>query len=391
MAGQEAYLGRIERIGRNHVLSGWFSSKHPLRHLDLSLFTAAVALAGLGCVAIFSATRPSQLAFGHDPNFYLKRQLAFLALAMVVFVISLLFDYRQLRGLSPLVYAAGIGLLFLVLTPVGHTSAGAQRWITVGILQIQPSEIMKIALIVALAAIWGDKGTDPGLGKVLLAMALAAVPAGLIYLQPDLGTVLVMVFLAFSIVLVAGARLRWIALLVVLGIGAFALVLHLGLLHQYQIQRLTAFLDPKSSNQAAYNLRQSRIAVSSGGLTGKGLFKGTQTNLDYVPENHTDFIFTVIGEETGFAGSILLIALASFIIWRALRIAMMSRDQFGARLAAGVAAMMAFQLFINVGMTIGIVPVVGIPLPFVSYGGSSLLTSFCAVGILMNVHMRRFV
>jgi len=278
-----------------------------------------------------------------------------------------------------------------VLSPIGHTTLGAQRWITLGILQIQPSEIMKLVLIVALSALWADKGANTGLGRVVLAVALAAVPAGLIYLQPDLGTVLVLVFLAFSIVVVAGARLRWIGLLVVLSAGVFVLVLHLGLLHDYQIKRLTAFLDQSSKSTAAYNLQQSRTAVASGGLTGKGLFRGTQTNLDYVPENHTDFIFTVVGEETGFAGSLLLIGLFSFIIWRALRIAMMSKDQFGARLAAGVAAMLAFQLFVNVGMTIGIVPVVGIPLPFVSYGGSSLLTSFCAVGILMNIHMRRFV
>jgi rod shape determining protein RodA len=225
----------------------------------------------------------------------------------------------------------------------------------------------------------------------VLAVALAAIPAGLIYLQPDLGTVLVLVFLAFSVVLVAGAKLRWMALLVILGAGVFVLVLHLGLLHDYQIKRLTAFLDQSSNSTAAYNLRQSRTAVASGGLTGKGLFRGTQTNLDYVPENHTDFIFTVVGEETGFLGSLLLIGLMSFLIWRALRIAMLSKDQFGSRLAAGIAAMLAFQLFINVGMTIGIVPVVGIPLPFVSYGGSSLLTSFCAVGILMNIHMRRFI
>jgi rod shape determining protein RodA len=313
-----------------------------------------------------------------------------MALSLVIFVISMLFDYRQLRGLAPMIYLAGLGLLLLVLSPIGHTSLGAQRWITVGILQIQPSEIMKLVIIVTLAALWADKGADSGFGKVGLAVLLAAVPAGLIYLQPDLGTVLVLVFLAFSIVLVSGAKLRWIALLVVLGIGAVVLVMNLGLLHAYQIQRITGFLDQKSNSTAAYNLRQSRTAVASGGLTGKGLFKGTQTNLDYVPENHTDFIFTVVGEETGFAGSLLLLGLLAFLIWRSLRIAVISRDQFGSRLAAGIAAMLAFQVFINVGMTIGIVPVVGIPLPFVSYGGSSLLTSFAAVGLLMNIHMRRF-
>ncbi len=388
---QDISYGRVERIGSHQILTGWLSARHPLRHLDVSLFTAAVAAAGIGCVAIYSATRPSLLALGSDPNFYLKRQLAFLALSLVIFVISMLFDYRQLKGLAPLIYLGGLGLLFLVLSPIGHTSLGAQRWITVGILQIQPSEIMKLVIIVTLAALWADKGANSGFGRVALAVVLAAVPAGLIYLQPDLGTVLVLVFLAFSIVLVSGARLRWIALLVVLGVACFVLVLNLGLLHAYQIQRITGFLDQKSNSTAAYNLRQSRTAVASGGLTGKGLFKGTQTNLDYVPENHTDFIFTVVGEETGFAGSLLLIGLLGFLIWRALRIAVLSRDQFGSRLAAGIAAMLAFQVFINVGMTIGIVPVVGIPLPFVSYGGSSLLTSFAAVGVLINVHMRRFM
>jgi rod shape determining protein RodA len=391
MARQDIFLGRVETIGGHQILSGWLSAKHPLRHMDLTLFFAAIATAVVGCIAIYSATRPSLLALGKDPNFYLKRQLAFLALAMIIFVISLLFDYRQLKGLSPLIYVAGIGLLVLVLSPIGHTTLGAQRWITVGILQIQPSEIMKLVVIIALSALWADKGANSGLGRVALAVTLAAIPSGLIYLQPDLGTVLVLVFLAFSVVLVAGAKLRWIALLVILGAGVFVLVLHLGLLHDYQIKRLTAFLDQSSKSQAAYNLRQSRTAVASGGLTGKGLFRGTQTNLDYVPENHTDFIFTVVGEETGFFGSLLLIGLMSFLIWRALRIAMLSKDQFGSRLAAGIGAMLAFQLFINVGMTIGIVPVVGIPLPFVSYGGSSLLTSFGAVGILMNIHMRRFI
>lgn len=395
MARQSAYMGRVESIGGQRVRSGWLSAKHPLRHLDLTLFSAALVLATLGCVAIYAATKPSQIAFGGDPNAFLKRQVAFFGLAMVVFVVSMLFDYRQLRGISPIIYGVGVAALIMVLSPIGHSALGAQRWINLGFLQIQPSEIMKLVLIVALAALWSERSAESGLEKVLLAVCLAGVPVALIYLQPDLGTVLVLVFVAFAILLVSGARLRWIGLLLVVGAGGIALVLNLGLLNSYQIQRLTAFLQPKSTNVAVaaaqHNLQQSKIAVSSGGLTGKGLFQGTQTNLDYVPENQTDFIFTVVGEETGFAGSLLVIGLLSFIIWRAIRIAMISRDQFGTRLAAGVAAMLAFQLFINVGMTIGLVPIVGIPLPFVSYGGSSLLTSFCGVGILMNIHMRRFV
>ena len=401
---RDLYLGRVEQIGRQRVQSGPLSAKHPIRHLDLTLFSAAVVLAFLGCVAIYAATKPRQIAFGQDPNAFLKRQVAFFAIALVVFLVSCLVDYRKLRPIAPAIYGVGVLALLLVLSPIGHTAAGAQRWINLGFLQIQPSEITKLVLIVTLAALWSERAPDDGLLKVVIAVALTAVPVALIYLQPDLGTVLVLVFVSFTIMLISGTKLRWLGLMVLAGAAGIALVLNLGLLHSYQIHRLTAFLKPTAAHTSGplsaddqalaavqHNLTQSKIAVSSGGLTGKGLFKGTQTNLDYVPENQTDFIFTVVGEETGFAGSLLVIGLLSFLIWRAIRIAMMSRDQFGSRLAAGVAAMLAFQLFINVGMTIGLVPIVGIPLPFVSYGGSSLLTSFCAVGLLMNIHMRRFV
>ncbi|MGH2718194.1 MAG: rod shape-determining protein RodA [Actinomycetota bacterium] len=388
---QDTYL-RTGGLHRGRVTPAAFiSAKSPLRHLDLSLFLAATTLAAIGCVMIYSATRYSQLLTHPDPTYYLKRQLAFLALGLVVFLISVLFDYRRLRSLAPIIYLGGLALLLLVLTPIGHSQLGAQRWITVGILQIQPSEIMKLVIIVSLAALWADRSIDSGPGKVFAAVGLTALPAALVYVQPDLGTVLVMLFAAFTIIIVAGAELRWLGLLVGVGIIAVFLALHLGLIHQYQLDRVTGFLNQKSNSSSAYNLRQSKVAVSSGGLTGKGLGNGTQTNFNYVPENQTDFIFTVVGEETGFMGSILVIALLAFVIWRALRIAVLSRDHFGTRLAGGIAAMLAFQLFINVGMTIGIVPIVGIPLPFISYGGSSLLTSFCSVGILMNIHMRRFV
>ncbi|HEU5002467.1 MAG TPA: rod shape-determining protein RodA [Actinomycetota bacterium] len=402
MAGQGTYLGRTGTFGRQRVMAGPLSAKHPVRHVDLSLLAAAMALAVIGCVAVYSATRPHLLAVGTDPNYYLKRQLTYVALALIILLIAVMFDYRQLRTLAPLAYLGGLAGLLLVLTPIGQRQLGAQRWITVGILQIQPSELMKLVLIVALAALWAERGTDDGGPKVLIAVALAAIPAALVYLQPDLGTVLVLLFVSVTIIVVAGARLRWLGVLAAGGAVVIFLALHFGFIHQYQLARITGFLNQKSAAacqtqpnasgcSAAYNLGQSKIAVSSGGLTGKGLLKGTQTNLDYVPENQTDFIFTVIGEETGFLGSLLVIGLLAFLIWRALRIAVLARDQFGTRLAMGVAAMLAFQLFINVGMTIGIVPIVGIPLPFISYGGSSLLTSFCAVGILMNIHMRRFV
>jgi rod shape determining protein RodA len=202
----------------------------------------------------------------------------------------------------------------------------------------------------------------------------------------------VLAAVTFAVMLVGGGKLRWLVLVTAVGLLGFVVLLHLGLLHDYQVARLTGFLDPKNdSTRAGYNLAQSKLAVGSGGIIGRGLFKGTQTNLDFVPEQHTDFIFTAIAEETGFLGCLLLVGLFAFLVWRGLRIAMLSKDRFGTLLAAGVTGMVAFQVFVNIGMTVGIMPITGIPLPFVSYGGSSLMASFASVGLLMNIHMRRFL
>jgi rod shape determining protein RodA len=216
------------------------------------------------------------------------------------------------------------------------------------------------------------------------------LPALLIFLQPDLGTMMVLPAIAFAVLLVAGVKARWLALVTGAGVLAFVLMTHLGIVQQYQVERLTGFLDPAESSRAGYNLTQSKLAVGSGGVAGRGLFQGTQTNLDFVPEQHTDFIFTAIAEETGFLGSALLIGLYAALVWRGLRIAMLSKDRFGTLLAAGVTGMLAFQVFVNIGMTVGIMPITGIPLPLVSYGGSSLIATFASIGLLMNVHMRRF-
>ncbi|MGH2704548.1 MAG: rod shape-determining protein RodA [Actinomycetota bacterium] len=388
----DSLYGRVEQVGRERLVPRHLSKKAPIRHLDLSLLLVVSALSLVGAVAIYSATRTGLTSLNRDPHFFLKRQLAFLALALIAFLVMLLFDYRQLRGLAPLIYAAGLGMLILVLSPAGHTTAGAQRWINLGPLQMQPSEMTKIVLIVALAALCASERVPTGGARMVLALALTALPAALVHLQPDLGTVLLMGAIVLTVLLVAGIRGRWLAVLMAAAAAAVALVLQLGLLHDYQVARLTAFLDDKADLQlAGYNLAQSKIAIGSGGLVGKGLFRGTQTNLDYVPHQHTDFIFTVIGEEMGFVGSLAVVGLFSFLSWRCLRIAVLSKDRFGTYLAAGIAGMFVFQTFVNIGMTIGIIPITGIPLPFVSYGGSSLLTSFMAAGLLMNVHMRRFV
>jgi rod shape determining protein RodA len=224
-------------------------------------------------------------------------------------------------------------------------------------------------------------------------VGLVAGPAILIYLEPDLGTMMVFLALLAALLLVGGARLRHFLALAGTGLLAILFVLQAGLLQQYQIDRITAFLDPNPDVRSeAYNLTQSKIAIGSGGLRGKGLGgESTQTTLDFVPEQHTDFIFTAVGEQLGFLGSATLLCLFALLIWRALRIASMSRDLFGMMLASGIAALWAFQLFVNVGMTMGIMPITGIPLPFISFGGSSLLTNFIAVGLLLNVHMRRYL
>ena len=368
------------------------SAKSPLKHMDPILLATTISLCIFGLVAIYSATKPTLETLGEDPAFFLKKQIIFLSLGLVVFIAMLVFDYRQLRTLAPLLYGGGIILLILVLTPIGERVSGAQRWIDFGVLQLQPSEVMKTLLLIALAALLSDERVVPGFPQVAAAIGITGLPALLIFVQPDLGTLIAMTSILGVVLVLSRTKFRWILISALAGVVVFAVVFQLGLVRDYQVARVTAFLDADGDSQrAGYNLAQSKIAIGSGGFNGRGLFEGTQTNLDYVPEQHTDFIFTAIAEETGFRGSIVLIALFALLAWRALRISMLSRDLFGTLLAGGVAGMVVFQVFINIGMTMGIMPITGIPLPFVSYGGSSLLTSFAAVGLLMNVHMRRFM
>lgn len=391
MLGQGLSKERVEVLGRERFVSERMSAKAPIRHVDLSLLFVSLTLTGFGALAIYSATRRRQVVLEDDPHFFLKRQLIFLALASIAFLVTVLFDYRQLRGFAPILYGAGILMLLMVLTPLGHSTAGAQRWLNLYVLQVQPSELMKIILIVALASLYADERKDSE-SKLPVALLMTAVPTLLIYFQPDLGTLMVLGAVLIVTVMVSGTRARWLLLLALGGIVAFVAVLNLGLLKDYQVDRLTALLDPERDPQrAGYNAAQSQIAVAAGGVSGKGLFQGTQTNLDFVPEQHTDFIFTAIAEEAGFVGAVVTLGLFAFLIWRALRIAMLSKDDFGMLLGSGIAGMFAFQMFVNVGMTVGIMPITGIPLPFLSYGGSSLITSFVAVALLMNIHMRRFI
>jgi rod shape determining protein RodA len=365
----------------------------PIRHLDPILIGVSVALTIYGLLMVYSATHQGLEALGEDPGHYLKKQVAFLMLGMIVLLVSTVFDYRLVKVYAPFLYGATALLLFLVFTPLGGEAAGAQRWITLLGFQFQPSEVSKIILVAMLAAYLSEIRVygELRLEHVWRAAGLAALPMVLVSLQPDIGTSMVFAVILVAVLIVAGAKPKHIGVLALAAlIGLFG-AFRVGIVQDYQIDRLTGFLDPaKDPDRVGYNKAQSEIAIGAGGLFGSGYGHGTQTNLDFVPEQHTDFIFTVVGEEFGFAGAILLLTLYGVLVWRGFRIAMLSRDTFGTLLALGVTSMLALQIFVNIGMTIGIMPITGIPLPFLSYGGTALVTNFLAVGLLLNVHMRRF-
>jgi rod shape determining protein RodA len=360
------------------------------RHIDVGMALAAIGVACFGLLMIYSASRDKLALQGSDPAFFLKRQSAFVLAGVVVMILAASVDYRRLRDFAPILYGTSVFLLLAIYSPLGQKHKGAQAWFQIGAYQIEPSEFSKIALIVGMAALCANyKGVLSGRNLAVI-LGLAAVPLALIYKQPDLGTALVLGAILIGMLLVGGVQGRHMAVLVAVGVIAIVAVLHFGVLQKYQRDRLTAFLDSSSNVRATYNLNQSKIAVSSGGVLGKGLFKGTQTNLSYVPEQQTDFIFTAVGEQLGLVGSALLLGLFVLMVWRTWQAAATARDQTGTLLCVGVLAMLVFQIFENVGMTMGIMPIAGIPLPFMSYGGSAIITEFAAVGLVLNVGMRRF-
>ena len=385
---------RVQRELRARVQDRWARRNAPVRHVDVVLILTTLALAAIGLLMIRSATYQRLAAQGIETTFFVTRQLIALGVAVVAGTVAAVWDYRHLRGYSPVIYAFVLVLLVAVLTPLGVDANGAQRWIALpGGFNLQPSELAKLAVIIAVAALLHESRGRPNFGVVLLTVILVGVPMVLVFLEPDLGTSIVFVWLAIVLLLVGGASFWHLGLLGAGGIGAVILGLRLEFIEDYQLARLTAFLDagnPELTQSLTFHTHQSLIAVGSGQLFGKGLYEGTQTNLAYVPENHTDFIFTVIAEEFGFVGALVVLGLFAVLVWRGLRIAATAKDLFGTLLATGIVSLFVLQVFVNVGMTIGIMPVTGIPLPFVSYGGTSLMMSFTLVGILLNVHSRRF-
>ena len=380
------------RRQREAVQRTWTGVHAPARHVDPLLALTAVALSLLGLVFIYSATSPVLESGGLDPLLFVNRQLIALGVGLAAMAVAMSVDYRVLQVWAPVLYGVAIVML-IVLAIVGEAVSGSARWLVIGGLQFQPSELAKPALIVVLAALFHERRESAlGLRALVEALALAAVPMVLVILQPDLGTAMVFVAITFAVLLLARVRVRYMAALAVIGVVSILGALQLDLIQEYQLERLTSFLNPEAADvqDDLYNLNQAQIAIGSGQLAGQGLFEGTQTQLSYVPENHTDFIFTVPAEELGFLGSSLVLGLFGMLLYRGLRIAALSRDTFGTLIAGGVVAVIAFQAFINIGMSLGLMPITGLPLPFLSYGGTSLISTFILIGILQNVHMRRF-
>ena len=388
-AAQDASAGRLQREA---VQQKWMGAYAPARHVDPVLALVAIGMSLLGLVFIYSATHPILERSGLDPLVYVNRQLISLAIGMVAMIVAAAIDYRVLRVWAPVLYVGSIVLL-IVLAIVGEAVSGSARWLVVGGFQFQPSELAKPALIVVLAALFHERREDAlGLRALVEAVVLAAVPMVLVLAQPDLGTAMVFVAITFAVLLLARVRVRYMAALAVIGVLSIVGALQLDLIQEYQLERLTSFLNPEAADvqDDLYNLNQAQIAIGSGQLAGQGLFQGTQTQLSYVPENHTDFIFTVPAEELGFIGGALILGLYALLLSRGFRIAAMSRDTFGTLVAGGVVAVIAFQVFINIGMSLGLMPITGLPLPFLSYGGTSLIATFILIGILQSIHMRRY-
>lgn len=363
------------------------------RALDWPLLLAVVGLVVLGTLLVWSATSHRTDLTGGDPTAYLRKQLVNVAIGAVLLGVVLVADHRWVRVAAPLVYLASIIGLVLVLV-AGATINGSRSWLVVGGMSIQPSEFAKLAVIIGMALVLAERAAgrwraQVGTVEVVLMLLVAAVPALLIIAQPDLGTMLVLTATVLGVLAASGAPRRWLALLGLAGAAVAGLAVAGGVLKAYQVDRFLAFLNPDLDPRGAgYNVEQARIAVGNGGLLGQGLFHGTQTRSGFVPEQHTDFVFTVAGEELGLVGAAALVLLLGVVLWRALRIAARTDDVFGRVAAAGIACWFGFQAFQNIGMCLGIMPVTGVPLPFVSYGGSSLFASLLAIGLLENIHLR---
>lgn len=361
---------------------------------DPVLTIAVGILLFMGTLLVYAATRDWYATNGLDPQYYLKRHIINIAIGLALAWGTTVIDYRLLRAYTPFLWGLGVlGLTFVLLPGVHSEVNGAKAWIPLpGGFQIQPAEMAKISIIIGISMLLSERAHDsdePTSKDILRALGVAAVPVVLILLQPDMGTVFIISASIVAILGISGAPMKWVASLLILAVLGGVVATKAGVISEYQVKRLQSFVDPSADSQGSgYQLRQARITVGSGGLLGTGLFNGPQTNGRFVPEQQTDFIFTVAGEELGFLGAGFIILLYIIILMRAFGIARRSSDPYGQMVCTGVIAWFAFQTFENIGMTLGLMPMTGVPLPFMSYGGSSMFANLIGFGILQNVHAR---
>ena len=373
------------------TLSSIGTHLHKKDRFDISLFLALIVLGFVGVVMVYGATKVPQANAGLNSHYFVERQAIFVVLGIAAMYVVSLIDYRRLEIVATPFYV--IGLLSLVgIFVVGSSSLGAQRWYSFGFIQIQPSEFFVLILIVAIATYSQRRPDGLTMKDVVRLLVMSAVPFLLIFKQPDLGTAIIIVLTVGAMLVIAGVPPRFMTLLVVVGsIGVVAAV-YLDVLKRYQVDRITSFVNQNSTNPLIapliYETKNAKNAIGSGGIHGVGLFHGLQTTLGYVPEQWTDFIFTVIGEQLGFIGSIMILALLGFIGLRMFRIGRLAKDMMGKLICIGVFVFFAFSCFENIGMTMGIMPITGIPLPLLSYGGSSVLVFFVSGGLVLSVSRR---
>ncbi|MEV6752102.1 rod shape-determining protein RodA [Streptomyces sp. NPDC051214] len=396
MAGNNGFSVSGYGPERSSLSARLFARDSLVRRMDWPILLSAIALSAIGSALVYSATRNRTELVGDDPYSFLLKHLLNTGIGIALMAGTVWLGHRTLRTAVPILYGISVFLVLLVLTPLGATINGAHAWIVLGGgFSLQPSEFVKITIILGMAMLLaarvdaGDR-VHPDHRTVLQALGLAAVPILIVLLMPDLGSVMVMAMIVLGVLLASGASNRWVFGLLGTGAAGAIAVWQLGVLDDYQIARFAAFANPALDPAGVgYNTNQARIAIGSGGLSGTGLFKGSQTTGQFVPEQQTDFVFTVAGEELGFAGAGLILVLLGILLWRACRIARETTELYGTIVAAGIIAWFAFQSFENIGMTLGIMPVAGLPLPFVSYGGSSMFAVWVAVGLLQSIKVQR--
>lgn len=385
------FLQRRPNSGLGNIRRGFAD---PGRNIDWVLMAAVGGLSVIGLFLVFSATRPRLISNGLDPYQFVQRQLVFLIIAIGVMAVVMWMDYVQLRGSSQAMYAATMFLLLMVLV-IGGVKGGAKLSFDIGPVALQPSEFAKVVTLLMLAGFLADDdGENVQYERLIQSLFIVGAPAVLVLAEPDLGSASVLVACAMGVLLVAGARVKYIAFITGMGILSGVAGVASGIVRSYQLKRITAFLQQNSDSADLQNLitqvKFAKRAVATGGFFGKGYLQGPLTNGRFIPVQSTDFVFSALGEQFGMLGCAVLLGLFGVVLWRIYRIARIANEKLGVLVCAGVFTMILWQAFQNIGMTMGITPVSGVPLPFVSYGGSHTLAFAIMIGLVQSVHMRRF-